>query len=305
MSLVERTQPAEQASPTPRFSAPAALFWLLRPGRTVMMAFVAGTAAFAAGADVEKSLGIALAGWCLAVGGFSMDFYADRHLDRRGSRARTCPASLANPLADGSLPAGFGLGLSLVFFAASLVGVILLAPWGLLPWFGVVSVVAGLAIGLLDTPLLRAATLGLLQALYLLLGATAGSLSPGLWLLAGVLLFAMSGGRGLTDIRDFPEDRETRVQTLPKRYGTGWTVLFTVVCLHVAYALSVAAYLTGEFSRLYLYADIVFVTTGLALTWLFAARPTPKAALRLTPAFLMGQGTLFSLMLVLGRLGAT
>lgn len=270
-----------------------------------MMAIVTGTAAFAAGAEVGKCLGMALAGWCLAVGGFSMDFYADRHIDRRDSRARTCHASLANPLADGSLPTWFGLVFSLTFFAASLVGVILLAPWGLLPWSGVALVVAGLAIGVFDTPLLRAATLGLLQALYLLLGATAGSLSPGLWMLAGVLLFAMSGARGLTDIRDFPKDSETRVQTLPKRYGTKQTVFFFLVCLHAAYVLSLAAYLTAEFSGFYLYVDIVFITTGLTLTWLFAVRPTPKVALRLTPVFLIGQGSLFSLMLVLSGLGTT
>ncbi|UCG43579.1 MAG: UbiA family prenyltransferase [candidate division WOR-3 bacterium] len=289
----------------PRFSPPVALFWLFRPGRTFMMAIVAGTAAFAAGAGIGKSFWMALTGWCLAVGGFSMDFYADRHVDRRGTQAGTCPASLANPLADGSLPARFGLVFSLGFLAASLAGVILLAPWGLLPWTGVVIVVAGLAVGIFDKPLLRAATLGLLQALYLLLGGTAGSLNPGFWILAGVLLFAMTGARGMTDIRDFPEDKETRVQTLPKRYGAKRTVVFTLVCLHIAYALSLAAYFTGSFSRLYLYVDIAFIGTGLILTWYFAARPTPRAAHSLTPAFLMGQGSLFSLMLVLGTLGHT
>jgi 4-hydroxybenzoate polyprenyltransferase len=268
-----------------------------------MMAIVAGTAAFASGAGNGKSLWMALTGWCLAVAGFSMDFYADRHVDRRGSLAGAIPASLANPLADGSLPAWFGLVFSLAFFAASLAGVILLAPWGLVPWSGVVIVVAGLALGVFDRPLLRAATLGLLQGLYLLLGGTAGSLNPGIWMLSGVLLFAMTGARGLTDIRDFPEDKETEVQTLPKRYGTRRTVVFTLVCLHIAYALSLAAYFIGDFSRLYLYVDLVFVGTGLGLTWFFAARPTPKVAHRLTPAFLMGQGSLFSLMLVLGSLG--
>jgi 4-hydroxybenzoate polyprenyltransferase len=128
---------------------------------------------------------------------------------------------------------------------------------------------------------------------------------PGLWTLAGVLLFAMSGGRGMTDIRDFSEDREASVQTLPERYGTRRTVLFTLVCLHAACVLSLVAYLTAEFSHPYLYVDIAFITTGLALTWLFAARPTPKVAFRLTPVLLTGQGSLFSLMLVFSRLETT
>jgi len=71
----------------PRFSKPMAFFWLLRLNRTVMVATITGAAAFTAGAGVARSLWMTLAGWCLAVGGFSLDFYADRDLDIRGPRA--------------------------------------------------------------------------------------------------------------------------------------------------------------------------------------------------------------------------
>jgi hypothetical protein len=108
-----------------------------------------------------------------------------------------------NPLTDGSLPARTGLIFSLTFIAASLVISSLAAPWALLPWSGVLAVFVGLALHVFETPLARALTLGGLQALYLLTGAAAGQLSPGLGLVAGVFLFAMFGGRGMTDIRDF------------------------------------------------------------------------------------------------------
>jgi len=59
-----------------------------------------------------------------------------------------------------------------------------------------------------------------------------------------------------------------------------------------------------RFSRIYLYLDSVFVGTGLTPTWFFVTRPTPRVAQSLTPAFPMGQGSLFSLMVILRRLGA-
>jgi hypothetical protein len=65
----------------PEFSKAAAFFWLLRLNRSAMVAIITGSSAYVAGAGVSRSLWMALAGWCLAVGGFSLDFYADR--DRR------------------------------------------------------------------------------------------------------------------------------------------------------------------------------------------------------------------------------
>ena len=92
----------------PRFSKPMAFFWLLRLNRTIMVAIITGAGAFAAGAGASCSLWMTLAGWCLAVGGFSLDFYADRDLDIEGPRAEI----RHNPLTDGSLspPVGLALG---------------------------------------------------------------------------------------------------------------------------------------------------------------------------------------------------
>jgi 4-hydroxybenzoate polyprenyltransferase len=280
----------------PRFSKPTAFFWLLRLNRTVMVAMITGAGAFVSGAGATRSLWMTLAGWFLAVGGFSLDFYADRDLDIKGPRAEI----RHNPLADGSLSPPIGLAFSLTFIAASFVVTFLVAPWALLPWGIILAIIVGLALHLFETPLARALTLGLLQALYMLMGGTAGYLSPGLGLLAGMFFFAMFGGRGMIDIRDFPQDEVTRVQTLPKRYGIKRTAQFAAVCLLIAYALSLAAYFTGEFSTIYLYLDLAFIAIGLVCAWLLVTRPSPKLAYVLTLVFMMGEGSLICLAMILG-----
>ena len=282
----------------PRFPQPLAFFWLLRLNRTAMVALITGAGAFAAGAGDVRALAMTLAGWCLAVGGFSLDFYADRDLDVTGPRAEV----RHNPLADGSLSPTIGLAFSLTFIALSLVVTVLVAPWALLPWDVILAIIVGLALHRFETPLARAATLGLLQALYVLLGGLAGRLSPGLLLLAAMFFFAMFGGRGMIDIRDFPQDQATRVQTLPLRYGIKRTAQFTAVSLLIAYALSLAAYFTGEFSAAYLYLDLVFIAVGLVCAWLFATRPSPRLAYALTIVFMMGMGSLICLAMVVGSM---
>ncbi len=276
----------------------AAFFWLLRLERSAMVAMITGAAAFAAGAETARALWMTLAGWCLAVGGFSLDFYADRDLDVKGPRSQI----RHNPLAEGSLSPATGLAFSVAFIAASIIVTLATAPMALLPWGITLAVIIGLAVHLFETPLARAVTLGLLQALYVLMGSAAGRLSLGLGLLAAMFFFAMFGGRGMIDIRDFAQDEATRVQTLPRRYGVKRTAQFTSVCLLISYALSLAAYFTGEFSPIYLYLDLVFIAVGLVCAWLFATRPSPRLANVLTLVFMMGAGSLICLAMVLGSM---
>ncbi len=283
---------------TNQFSKPAAFFWLLRLNRTAMVALITGAAAFTAGAGASRSLWMTVAGWFLAVGGFSLDFYADRDLDIEGPRA----AVRHNPLADGSISPRTGLAFSSTLIAASFILTSWLAARALLPWGIVLAVIVGLALHLFENPLTRALTLGLLQFLYVLMGGAAGRLSPELWLLAAMFFFAMFGGRGMIDIRDFPRDKATRVQTLPKRYGIKRTAQFTAVSLLIACGLSLAVYFTGEFSPVYLYLDLVFIAVVSVCAWLFATRPSPKLAYVLTLVFMMGTGSLICLAMVLGSL---
>jgi 4-hydroxybenzoate polyprenyltransferase len=119
-----------------------AFFWLLRLNRTIMVVMIAGAGAFAAGAGVAHTLWMTLAGWCLAVGGFSLDFYADRDLDADGPRAEI----RHNPFTDGCLSAPTGLAFSMTFIAISFATTLLIARWALLPWSIVLAIIVGLAL---------------------------------------------------------------------------------------------------------------------------------------------------------------
>ncbi len=55
----------------PRLHKPVAFLRMMRPSRTVMVAIIAGTGAFAAGAGTIVSLWMILSGWTLAVGGLT------------------------------------------------------------------------------------------------------------------------------------------------------------------------------------------------------------------------------------------
>jgi len=123
---IERDDVAEHKV---RFSKPLAFFWLLRLDRTVMVAMITGAAAFTVDAGVANALWMTLAAWCLAVGGFSLDFCADRDLDAEGPRAEM----RHNPLTDGSLSPAIGLAFSVTFIAISFATTLLVAPWALLP----------------------------------------------------------------------------------------------------------------------------------------------------------------------------
>lgn len=281
-----------------KFSRPAAFFELLRLNRSAMVALIAGTGAFAAGAGVARSLWMTLAGWCLAVGGFSLDFYADRDIDVGGPRAER----RRNPLADGSLSPRTGLIFSTLFTIISFIITIFISKWSLIPWAITLGVIVGLALHLWETPLGLAFTLGLLQALYVLMGGAAGHLSLGVTLLALMFFFAMFGGRGMVDIRDFLQDQATPVETLPKRYGVQRTAWFTAVCLFISYAFSLAAYFTGEFGPVYLYLDLVFLSVGMAVAFLFALCPTARMAYVLTLISMMGLGLLICLAVIFGNI---
>jgi 4-hydroxybenzoate polyprenyltransferase len=271
---------------------------LFRINRTIMVAAITGTGAYAAGAPARTSLLMTLAGFLLATGGFSLDFVADRHLDMTGPRSR----HRLNPVADGVITPAFGTVFSLVFIAASFVLILLTSPFSLVPWFVTAAVIGGLALHWFEGALSRAFTLGLLQALYTLMGGLSGKLTAGVLLLAALFFTAMFGGRAVTDIRDFLQDQNTPVETFPKRFGVKAAVIFASVCICAALAISVLIYFTGEFNRAYLYLDMGFVCLGVLLVALLAAKPTPAMAQFLTYAFMMGAGSMICLAVILGKM---
>ncbi|MBN1308948.1 MAG: UbiA prenyltransferase family protein [Chitinispirillaceae bacterium] len=274
-------------------------FKLFRINRTIMVAALAGIGAHVAGAPCKRSLSMTLIGFLLATGGFSMDFVADRHLDCTGPRARI----RLNPVAAGEIPVVFGWTFSSVFLLGSLLLTAWISPPSLIPWAVIAAVILGLAFQCFETAIMRCVTLGLLQALYLVMGAMAGSPTRSVCLLAAMFFFAMFGGRAVTDIRDFLQDKNTPVETFTKKYGLRRTVIFACSCLAVSFALSFAVYLTGEYTAVYLYIDLVYIASGVVFTVILALHPTPKVAQHLTYAFMMGLGSLICIALLLGKTG--
>ena len=275
-----------------------ALIYLFRPERTIMIALVTGTAAIASSAQWQDILWITFAGWCLAISGFSLDFCADKELDKLAPRAKI----RRNPIAREMISLPVGIAFSLLFMAGSFVIILLKSPFGLIPWGIVVLIIIGLAFHWFNTPIARGLTLGGLQLLYFFMGASIGSITDEIIVLAIMFFFAMFGGKGVTDIRDFPQDQETPVQTFPKRFGIKRTAQITAVNLSIAYLLSLVAYFISDFSNLYLYLDIVFIVTGIIITGLFLYKASPKLALRITMIYMMGQGVIICLAIILGKL---
>ncbi len=275
-----------------------AIIFLFRPERTIMVATITGTAAVASGAGWQDILWITFAGWCLAVSGFSLDFCADKELDKLAPRAKI----RRNPIAREMISLPVGLTFSLLFMVGSFAITLLKSPFGLIPWGLIVLIIVGLAFHWFNNPIARGLTLGGLQLLYYFMGATVGEISKGIIIIAVMFFFAMFGGKGVTDIRDFPQDQETPVQTFPKQYGIKRTAQITAVSLLISYAFSLGAFFTGEFNNLYLYLVIVFIVTGLIITGLFLYKASPELALKITMVYMMGQGMIICLAVILGSL---
>jgi len=286
------------------------LIYLFRPNRTIMVSIITGTAAYASTAGLSEefrvlsSLVVTLIGWCLAVSGFSLDFCADREMDKIAPRSTI----RSNPIATGQIPVKTGFIFSMIFLFLSFSLSVLFSWigyinwWIFIPWTLIVLVLIGLALHWFETPLSRSFTLGLLQTLYFFMGITVGKINLGLILIALMFFFAMFGGRGVTDIRDFPIDKETPVQTMPKKYGLKNTARIVAISLIIAYILSFTAYFTGWYNPIYLYLNIIYIITGLMLIAIFLLKPTPKLAKNITMIFMMGQGTLICLAIILGTI---
>jgi 4-hydroxybenzoate polyprenyltransferase len=275
-----------------------AILFLFRPERTSMVTTITATGAVLAGAVWQDILLITLAGWFLAVSGFSLDFFADRELDKLEPRSET----RRNPFAREMLPKQVGPVFSITFMIASLITTIFVSMWGLIAWGFIFIIIVGLAFQWFNFPIARGITLGGLQFLYFFLGATTGTISPAVIILAFMFFFAMFGGKGVTDIRDFPVDQETPVSTFPKKYGIRRTVHISVVSLFISYILSLGVYWTGELSAIYLYLDIVFLVTGFIITGLFFFKASPRFCLHISMVYMMGQGILICITIILGKL---
>lgn len=259
----------------------------LRLLRTLAAAAISGSAAYAAGAGIGLSLWMTLAGWCTAAAGFSLN--AVIHRGAGGTNREDINRSVI-------------LVFALVFIIAGFIIILLKAPRAFIPWGIMLGAGAVMALPFLAKPLLYTAGIGALHALHLILGGAAGTLNPGLILLAAALFFAIVGARGIIDIRNFPQDLMTRKQTLPKRFGITKTVKLAIVCFLLGYVLAVGTYFTGYFRLLYFIPVGILIIVGLLFIILFVKRAGPETARKFTPFFTLGTVLLISLAMILGSL---
>jgi 4-hydroxybenzoate polyprenyltransferase len=243
-----------------------------RIGRIIMLALVTGATAFGLSGDFLKTLVAGLAGFSLALAGFYLDHLLDAPHDRQADNN-------ANPLARGLLSAPVVFFIIVAGLIASTLLAIVFQPWSLVPAALVLLIVVTLSVRSLGTPLLRAVGLGLLQALYALMG---GLFAGGNWLQvlfpAGFLFFAMTGGRVLGDVRDLPLDEQTNALTIPRRYGLVFSRVFLLANEAIAYGVGIAAFFISGFSIYFLLIMVLIALLGSAINIYFCVLPTPRRA---------------------------
>ncbi len=108
---------------------------------------ITGTAAYASTAGLSEelrllsSLVVTLIGWCLAVSGFSLDFCADREMDKIAPRSTI----RSNPIATGQIPVKTGFIFSMIFLFLSFSLSVLFSWiryinwWIFIPWRSLIS----------------------------------------------------------------------------------------------------------------------------------------------------------------------
>ena len=287
------------ASPLTRlrwFSKVRGLLSLVRPGRVLMVSSLTWVSAFVANVPWPEQWIITFGGAFLAMAGFALDFYTDSEADRKAPR----PWPI-NPMSTGMMEAKTARRWIVFFVFAGLS----LCAWAdlftLIPAAVLLLIYWGLAAGTLDGPVGRAITLGLLQALYVLLAAAATGGIPVLMLwIAAVFFTAMVGARAAADIRDLPTDLLTETKTLPKVIGVRGTSWIMPIAISISALISLGIYMFGPFDQDYLIWTIVSFGPAVILAWSFPFRPTPNYAFILVWPY-WGIGILYMVALVTGH----
>jgi 4-hydroxybenzoate polyprenyltransferase len=256
---------------------------------------VTGTTAYGFGASATRIALAAGAAGLLSMGCFLLDHLFDLGKDRAGRRAN-------NPFSAGTLSARAGRALIALLLAGAATLALFLGLPALACAGGIVLVVTGLGIGIMDGPVARAVSLGALQGLYALLGGVAaGPLRAGIRLTALFLLLAMTGGRVLGDVRDMPEDERAGTRTIPLRFGIRASILFLFVFEIFSYLTGAAMRLFGGLGLRWLWCLAAIAVAGTAINVRFALEPTPRVADLANRLSLGLLGGLYSLGMVLSR----
>ncbi|NHJ46316.1 MAG: hypothetical protein FK733_00880 [Asgard group archaeon] len=267
-----------------------------RVGRFIMFIMITGSVTYGLEGYWTEIIFASSLGLTLAIGGFYLDYLADYKNDKLSGK-------LSNPIARGTFPIPLAIIVTSLAIIGSYVMGWFLNPWTWIPISSLFLVIIGLAIGILDTPFLRALSLGLLQGVYVLIGGLATlRYDMGVWFLAVFLVFAMMGGRAAGDTRDLPHDEKLDTMTLPKKYGPRGASIFMLINQLFAYGFAIAVYFTGILKIAYLYCIMALVVIGLVLSIFFVVKPTPKVANIVNMMSFGMLGMLFIIGLILGRL---
>lgn len=272
-----------------------AVLQLIRPGRVIMVTSLTWVSAVIAGVAGPETWLVTLGGMFLAMAGFAFDIYSDREADREGPRPWP-----VNPLSTGLISAVAARRWILAFVVAGTVLAAAAHPLALLPAAVLLATYWGLAAGWLEGPVGRALTLGLLQALYVLLAASAtGRIAPLMVVVSLVFLAAMFGARAAADIRDLPSDMKTDTRTLAKVYGIGPTSWILPVAVTIAASIAFGLYRSGAFDADYLLWTSISFVPALIMAWVFPFWPTPNHAFIIVYPY-WGVGILYLIALLSG-----
>jgi len=272
------------------------IFEAWRIARVIMLVLITGSTAYGFGGSSKNVIFASLIAAFLALGGFYLDYLADWRKDRASGK-------MLNPIASGEMSPELGLVFVIVGTGTSGVLGFLTNPLILLPWAGVILVVSGLAVGILDTPILRAVSLGAIQGFYALIGGlSSGSFGWGVILIALFLLFAMTGGRVMGDVRDLHHDIKVDTMTIPRKYSRRWANIFLLTNEVIAYAAALSVYWIGALSQGYFYCILGIIVAGIIINLIFVTKPTPRIA-NLTNKLSLGVlGMLYVLGMIFGRI---
>jgi 4-hydroxybenzoate polyprenyltransferase len=267
-----------------------------RLGRIIMFIMITSSVSYGLGGRLLNIILAGVVGATLSAGGFFFDYLGDYQKDRESG-------NLKNPIARGSISPRGGFILIISCFLISVVICFIINFWALIPFICLIGVIGGLVHGILDTPFLRAFSLGALQGFYVLIGALfAYKFELSVILLALFLFFAMTGARVLGDTRDLPYDQNTNTNTIPKKYGVKWGGYFLLINEFIAYIIGIMIYILGLLGIGYLICIICTIAIGIPLNLLFIFRSTPKIARIVNVLSLAILGSLFVIGMFLGRL---
>ena len=273
----------------------SAFLKLIRPGRVLMISSLTWVSASVAKVPFPELWIIVLGGMFLAMAGFSLDFQTDREADKKG--ALPWPV---NPISAGMMSANAAQRWIAVFLVAGLSLCAVVHLLTLLPAAILLITYWGLSAGVFDGPFGRAITLGLLQALYVLLAAAATGAISGLMIWVATVFFtAMVGARAMADIRDLPGDLQTDTRSLAKVFGIRMTSWILPIAITISLLISLRVYTLGAFDKDYLILTLLSFGPAIVMAWSFFFRPTSNYAFILQ-GFYWSVGILYMLALLIG-----